>query len=30
MEQIQQKWGELIDFARQHATGKGLRTGIRR
>ena len=29
MEQIEQKWGELIDIARQHATGKGLRTGIK-
>lgn len=28
-ETMNQKWSELLDFARQHATGEGLRTGRR-
>lgn len=28
-QKIGEKWAELIDFARQHATGQGLRTGIK-
>lgn len=27
--QVNEKWEELIGFAHQHATGKGLQTGIR-
>ena len=28
-EQIQEKWAELIGYAQEHATGKGLHTGYR-
>ena len=27
--QMNEKWEELVGFAQQHATGKGLQTGIR-
>lgn len=26
---IKDKWGELLDYARQHATGEGMHTGYR-
>ena len=26
---IKEKWGELLDYARQHATGEGMHTGIK-
>ena len=28
-EQIHEKWAELIGYAQEHATGKGLHTGYR-
>ena len=28
-QEINKKWAEVIDFAHQHATGEGLRTGRR-
>ena len=27
--QMNEKWEDLVGFAQQHATGKGLQTGIR-
>ena len=27
--QMNEKWEELVRFAQQHATGKGLKTGIK-
>ena len=27
--QLNEKWEELVGFAQQHATGKGLKTGIK-
>ena len=26
---IRDKWGELLDYAKQHATGEGMHTGYR-
>ena len=26
---IRDKWGELLDYSRQHATGEGMHTGFR-